>query len=211
MITLALDCSQNKLVLALINEQNIVSSHVHPVEDTSQGLLQSLEILLKENKVELDDIQNIVFGHGPGSFTSLRVGLATLYGLFAFQHSPRRQWAGVSSLELRMLSQKTTTPFEAVVFPARLQKYYVGWYDDQGQFREHCLSESELQKLENEAGLKVVCGRFGQMDLDPLEPQAFLKIIKKNISFQEFTESSAILNYLQPEDDVAQVSKSKSF
>jgi len=47
----------------------------------SSSIIPSIDKILKESKLKLKDIDVFVIGLGPGSFTSLRVGLSTVKGL----------------------------------------------------------------------------------------------------------------------------------
>lgn len=66
----------------------------------SEGLVGALEWLLDITKVELEEIEGIAVGLGPGSFTGLRVGLGFAKGL-AF--SLKKPLVGVSSIEAMAL------------------------------------------------------------------------------------------------------------
>ncbi len=81
-LTLALDCSDKNTTVALISENKIVDFiHEEPC-NPSGHLAKFVDELLKRQNKSAADIQNLLFCRGPGSFTSLRVGLAFLKGLF---------------------------------------------------------------------------------------------------------------------------------
>ncbi len=80
---LALDTSSSRVVVALglpdgtpIGETTWVAGHRH-----GETLLPSLGRILGENNVRRSRLVAIVVGTGPGTFTGLRVGLATAKGL----------------------------------------------------------------------------------------------------------------------------------
>jgi hypothetical protein len=80
---LALDTSSSRVVVALglpdgtpIGETTWVAGHRH-----GETLLPSLGRILGENELRLSCLTAIVVGTGPGTFTGLRVGLATAKGL----------------------------------------------------------------------------------------------------------------------------------
>lgn len=82
-MTLALDCSVSKITLALIRDQKICSFYNEvPPDSQAKSIITVIEDVLKGAGAELIDVQKVLFCHGPGSFTSLRIGLATLMGLF---------------------------------------------------------------------------------------------------------------------------------
>jgi tRNA threonylcarbamoyladenosine biosynthesis protein TsaB len=80
---LALDTSSSRVVVALgapdgtpIGETTWVAGHRH-----GETLLPSLGRILGENNIRRSRLTAIVVGTGPGTFTGLRVGLATAKGL----------------------------------------------------------------------------------------------------------------------------------
>jgi tRNA threonylcarbamoyladenosine biosynthesis protein TsaB len=81
-LTLVLDCSNKNTTVALVSENKIVDFiHEEPC-NPSGHLAKFLDELLKRQNKSAADVQNVLFCRGPGSFTSLRVGLAFLKGLF---------------------------------------------------------------------------------------------------------------------------------
>lgn len=69
-------------------------------EKVSERLLSRLVYLLKKNDLSIKDIKKIVYTVGPGSFTGIRVGMATVKGLsFALEkHGIHVEKQGVSLL-----------------------------------------------------------------------------------------------------------------
>ena len=64
-----------------------------------------IEVNIKQHvlKSDIEDIDVFVMGYGPGAFTSLRVGLATLKGLVAISGKPI---VAVSSLDAIAMNVK---------------------------------------------------------------------------------------------------------
>ncbi len=62
----------------------------------SKRLLHSIDYLLKECDLTLDDVDGFVISLGPGSFTGLRIGLSTVKGFCIASGKPL---VGVSSLD----------------------------------------------------------------------------------------------------------------
>ena len=71
----------------------------------SEDLLQNISNLLEENNIPKSDIKKIAVSRGPGSFTGVRVGIATAKGL---QKGLKCQCTGVSVLEAMVLKAKKT-------------------------------------------------------------------------------------------------------
>ncbi len=68
----------------------------HPVREAAlkgyfrhaENLLPLIDRLLRKEKLEIRDIDAFLIGRGPGSFTGLRVGFATLKGFLALRRKP---------------------------------------------------------------------------------------------------------------------------
>lgn len=89
------------------------------------GVLQ--ELLLAAGR-KLPDIEGYAIGLGPGSFTGLRIGLATWKGL---AYANRRPIAGASSLAALALAAAPSADPKAVLVPildARKGEVYAGFY-----------------------------------------------------------------------------------
>lgn len=83
--------------------------------------------LLEAGGVGWDDLDALVCGLGPGSFTGLRTGLATMKSL---AYAARRPLVGASSLEAMALeaSQSAGDAVYVPVVDARRQQVYAGFY-----------------------------------------------------------------------------------
>jgi tRNA threonylcarbamoyladenosine biosynthesis protein TsaB len=91
-LTLAFDTATNVATSALLEDGKLLGERT----GTAKRLLEGVDALLVESDAEPGELGRIVVGIGPGSFTSLRMGLATSRTLaFALD----AQVAGVSTLE----------------------------------------------------------------------------------------------------------------
>lgn len=98
MKTLALDTSTPISAVAVVDGQRVLSEdHADSAERHGAVLLPRIEAQLSAAGLPLAAIELIAVGVGPGSFTGLRVGLATAKGLALALRIPIR---GVSSLEV---------------------------------------------------------------------------------------------------------------
>jgi len=89
------------------------------------GALSDLLVALDR---KIADVEGYAVGLGPGSFTGLRVGLATWKGL---AYANRRPIAGVSSLAAMALAAAPDAPDGALLLPlldARKGEIYAGFY-----------------------------------------------------------------------------------
>jgi tRNA threonylcarbamoyl adenosine modification protein YeaZ len=96
-LILALDCSTLTLSLALLRADGSVVEHrlVKPPIRQSEALPGEVDALLKAHGHSLADVTGFVCGLGPGSFTGLRIGLATAKGL---AYALKKPIVGASSL-----------------------------------------------------------------------------------------------------------------
>ena len=88
--------------------------------------------LLLASQKKLPDIGGYAIGLGPGSFTGLRIGLATFKG---FSYANRRPIAGASSLASMALAAAPDAPEGALLVPlldARKGELYAGFYRVEG-------------------------------------------------------------------------------
>ncbi|MFA6305665.1 MAG: tRNA (adenosine(37)-N6)-threonylcarbamoyltransferase complex dimerization subunit type 1 TsaB [Candidatus Gracilibacteria bacterium] len=82
MITLAIDTSSTKTAIALLEERDeklklLDESSWKSKNNEAENLLPGIQKLLKKNKKTFKDIKNAIVIKGPGSFTGLRIGVAT--------------------------------------------------------------------------------------------------------------------------------------
>jgi len=79
---LGLETSTHFGSVALIDDTRLIAEYRISLKmKHAERLLPLIDILLKESKVSLSDLNAIAVSIGPGSFTGLRVGLSTAKGL----------------------------------------------------------------------------------------------------------------------------------
>ena len=124
---LALDTSTEYLSLALWLDGEIRARDVLAGQKHSQLILPMLAEMLAESGLALTDLDGIVFGAGPGSFTGLRIGCGVAQGL-AFGANLRV--VGVSTL--LALAQRAGHARVAACLDARMGEVYFAAYARQG-------------------------------------------------------------------------------
>lgn len=73
---------RDSFVIALIGDDGVVRKKtVQSYRKHSEKLLASITQMLKQAKASLSDMRGIAAARGPGSFTSLRIGIATANAL----------------------------------------------------------------------------------------------------------------------------------
>lgn len=91
----------------------------------SRRLLTSIEWIFAESELSIDDIDGIAVGLGPGSFTGLRIAMATVKGLAMAAGKPL---LGVSTLDALAFNCSGEKPVCAVL-DARKKEVYTAWYE----------------------------------------------------------------------------------
>jgi len=82
MIILGIETATMTGGVALLNEQRLVSEYTLNVSTTHTArLMPAIDLILRDSSVEKQDINGIAISMGPGSFTGLRIGMATAKGL----------------------------------------------------------------------------------------------------------------------------------
>jgi len=79
---LGIDTATPILALGIVDDEKVLSEiRFNAGQTHAQLLLPSIEKVLKDADLELEDLNGIALSIGPGSFTGLRIGLATAKGL----------------------------------------------------------------------------------------------------------------------------------
>ena len=124
---LAVDTSTRQMGLALYDSAQVVgeflwhSRHYHTVE-----LAPAVAELLSRSGLKMDVVQALGVALGPGSFTSLRVGLAFVKGLALARHLPI---VGIPTLDIVAAAQETRDMPLAAVLQAGRGRLALVWYE----------------------------------------------------------------------------------
>ncbi|HYK87829.1 MAG TPA: tRNA (adenosine(37)-N6)-threonylcarbamoyltransferase complex dimerization subunit type 1 TsaB [Acidobacteriota bacterium] len=133
--TLALDTSTPRGSVALLDGNDLVAEvRLKSLETHSARLLRSVEFLLDSAQWTLGNVDLIAAGIGPGSFTGIRIGIATAMGLAQPMGIP---FAGVSGLDALAGQIAFLAGSIGVVMDAqRAQVYYAEYISDGVKIRK---------------------------------------------------------------------------
>ena len=158
---LAVDTSTTQIGLALFDGSQIISEYAwrsgqrHTVE-----LAPAVADLLTRCGLAINDINALGVALGPGSFTSLRVGLAFVKGLALARHIPL---IGIPTLDILAKAQPASKLPLAVALQAGRGRFALGWYkcskkgwQAQGEARVVTL-EALLAEVQSPS---MICGEF---------------------------------------------------
>ncbi len=102
---LAMDSTTKKAAVSLKLEDKIVLKEIDNEITHSEKLLPLVDEVLKENNVKIKDIDAFYTTLGPGSFTGVRIGIATVKALAKVLD---KKIIGVTSLKLMALNHLDT-------------------------------------------------------------------------------------------------------
>lgn len=79
---LIIDTSSEHTIMGIAQGQKVLASHISPHSNQlSQSLMPTLQTLLLEAELKLNQLDEIAVGIGPGSYTGTRVGVAVAKSL----------------------------------------------------------------------------------------------------------------------------------
>jgi len=125
---LSIDTSTDRLSLAVLKGQNIAASiNIEIDKSLSDVIIDKIKLVLSKAKVPLEKVDGFIVGLGPGSFTSLRVGLSTIKGLV---FSKRNFLVGIPSLDALALGSHNGKIHICVIQDARRGLVYTCFYQN---------------------------------------------------------------------------------
>ena len=144
---LALDSSGLVASVALLENDNLVAEFtVNNKKTHSQTLLPMLDEVVNAAGIELDAVDAIAIAAGPGSFTGLRIGAATVKGLSLALDKPV---VPVPTLEGLAFNLWGTDKLVCPIMDARRNQVYTGIY-------EFCKAEAEAGSCEQQLVMHCV-------------------------------------------------------
>ena len=158
MIVLSVDSSSLVTTVALLKDEYILGEYtLNFKREHSIILMEKIEMLLKDCEVDINEIDGFVVSKGPGSFTGLRIGMATIKGLSMGSNKP---YVSISSLDALANSLLTFDGIICPVMDALRDNVYTGLYKNiEGNLTKildcTALDLTELANILNEKGLLI--------------------------------------------------------
>lgn len=130
MLILALDTSAAAGSAAVVRDAAVLAQQTgDPSRTHGERLPRELMSVLEEARVDLHAIDRFAVSIGPGSFTGLRVGIATIQGLALAQH---KLVVPVSSFEALAANSQLATSATAVWIDAHRGEVFAALYASDG-------------------------------------------------------------------------------
>lgn len=175
---LAVDTSTAQVGLALYDGAQVIgefawrSSQRHSVE-----LAPAIADLLTRCGATVNDVNALGVALGPGSFTSLRVGLALVKGLAVSRKIPI---VGIPTLDILANAQPASKHPLAAAIQAGRGRFAIGWYKSskdgwQAQASPRVVTVEEIKAEVTSPSL--VCGEFTSTDRQTLETNSELHLV----------------------------------
>ena len=130
---LHIDTSGSMGLIALSKSGKPVAREVNESErDHASTINLHIEAVLKRANIAINDLNAIAVIGGPGSYTGLRIGLATAKGLCYAAEKPLLLYNKLDVMCLQQASEDTSKKYDSYIsiLPARQQEYFIARYDN---------------------------------------------------------------------------------
>lgn len=156
---LAVDSSGLVATVAILEDDELIAEYTINYKKThSETLLPMLDEIRQMTELDLDTIEAIAVAKGPGSFTGLRIGSATVKGIAYAKNIPVVAVPTVDALSMNLWG---TDKLVCPIMDARRNQVYTGLYDFVGDRHRVVMGQTamgieELCEIINEKDLSVV-------------------------------------------------------
>lgn len=146
MTVLGIDSSATAASAAIITDGKLVSEVFSDTGLThSQTLLPMIENCIKMANISINDINLIAVANGPGSFTGVRIGIATVKGIAFTNNIP---CAEVSTLESMAYNLSVFEGVICSVMDARCNQVYTAFFEN--------VDGCKVNRLSDDSAISIV-------------------------------------------------------
>ena len=125
MLRLAVDTSSKVCSVALSDEKSVFEKYELSPNSHEELLADFVKFVVSESPYQFSDIEELVVGVGPGSFTGIRISLSFMGGL---KLALGKNVYGYCSLQALAASHTTASPLMAVAADARREEAFLAVY-----------------------------------------------------------------------------------
>lgn len=139
---LGIDTSTDCASVALLANNEIIATEQTAIKQHALCLLPMIKQLLAQTYMHLNQLDGIVFGQGPGSFTGLRIACSIAKGLAYGADLPLYPVSGLLSIAAQALNNKVpATYLTLAVIDARMNQVYWNYYRGLDPINEEQVSD----------------------------------------------------------------------
>ena len=185
---LAVDTSATPVSAALVDSGRLLGEFYLNIKTThSQTLMPIVESLLKTTGTDIKEIDVFAVNVGPGSFTGVRIGVASVKGLTMPLDKP---CAGVSTLEAMAYGMPYENGIICAVMDARCSQVYNAVFEMKGGTAERLTPDRALSIAELKQELKKYCDKIylvgdgAEICKKAFEDMENVELVSENIRFQ---------------------------
>lgn len=181
---LAIDTSSSICSVAILEDDNLIDKNeLNDGKTHSENLMPLLDELLKRNNLKPNDINLIACCVGPGSFTGIRIGVASIKPIAEVLNI---KVASVMSLETLARSVEGKNTIVSLI-DARNNQVYCGIFDKQYNKKEEYLADDINEIIEVLKKYENICFVGNGAELH----KELLANSLKNVEFSEDNNQSA--------------------
>ena len=154
---LAIDTTTNNLLIAVKKGDRIYKNQPQKTSKHLEVALPQVDFVINEAGIELSDLDYIAVNVGPGSFTGIRIGIATAKGILCVNKDIKV--VPVNSLEFLAYNvkvQKQKQDF-MVVIPSTLEKFYSLTYKNGELIDSRIITRKELEEVKEIIDKAIYC------------------------------------------------------
>jgi tRNA threonylcarbamoyladenosine biosynthesis protein TsaB len=193
---LAIDTSTHRASIALKVDQNIYTAEETELRRHAEWVLPSIQQLLKEAQVSLSELDGLVFGQGPGSFTGLRVSCSVAKGLALGGNLFLYPVSSLASIAAQVQGENILAMIDA-----RMQAWYwAGFHNGHAVTSEQVTHPAEV--VWNAKGSLVLAG----VNFSELYGQLPRDLLAQVVSQQEVYPSALSMIQLVEQGEIQHVS-----
>jgi tRNA threonylcarbamoyladenosine biosynthesis protein TsaB len=127
-VILGIDTSTPRASVALTDGGVTVAERESEARAHSEQIIDLIAAVLDAGQIAFADLEGIAVGAGPGSFTGLRIGMATAKGLCYAAGKPLWAVSSLAALALGAVRQHGRDALLVPVLDARRKEVFVGYY-----------------------------------------------------------------------------------
>jgi tRNA threonylcarbamoyladenosine biosynthesis protein TsaB len=170
MYILGIESSTKTGSVAVVSDDGVIGQYSLNIEVThSERLMSTVDRVLKDTGLRIADIDGFAVAIGPGSFTGLRIGLATVKGLALATNKPL---AAVPTLQALAWNLPYAAYPICPLLDARKNEVYAAMYRFEGTALVHLMAEAVIslsQLAERISGKTVFTGEASHRFRDQIK------------------------------------------